>query len=469
MAALHSPPPRLPRPSSSAGRRAMAPTGPKLRDSCHACASSKLKCYKEKPTCSRCANRGLTCEYVAAKRGGRKHDNRSSINDGSNTSSSTAATINETQIVPPLSSWFAPNPTISSTDPLPSPGIIYPTPRPSTSGASSNLFPNLLSPVDQPLSSTALTELNTDLDDFYTSPISFSVPDMSDTDVLGRAHFFSPGVDSSSNGPASLFDTFPVFGDAVSELLTFSNPRSPLNSRASPTSDAQSYQGSRATDSPCFCLVWALSLMEQLFPNPSTVCTTSAIQGLDKPTTIPTIQAVIAKNEQTIEAVSTMLQCSCSQDGYLLAIMSLIVFKVLGWYAAAARKTPSSGDDSHSVQSPRISHSRHPSNSEQVLQDPAVVGSYRLEGEDSARMTAQLVLSELHRVQRLINQLSTKLKVQAARNGGVINTPNNSGSENEDSETVLPLSAVMLDQLEVDLRKRLRALSLEIMERLRRE
>src|SRR5947208_442156 len=117
MAALHSPPPRLPTPSSSAGRRSTAPAAPKLRDSCHACASSKLKCYKEKPTCSRCAKRGITCEYVATKRGGRKHENRSSINDSSNTSPGATATISVTQHLQPLSSWFAPNSTTSSTDP----------------------------------------------------------------------------------------------------------------------------------------------------------------------------------------------------------------------------------------------------------------------------------------------------------------------------------------------------------------
>lgn len=321
--------------------------------------------------------------------------------------------------------------------------------------------------MDQSVSS-AFTDLTTDLDDFSASPISFSVPDMSDTDFLG-SRFLSTGVDNGSNDPANLFDTFPGSEDAVSELLGLSNPRSLANSHASSTSDAHSYQGSHPTDSPCFCLFRALGLMKQLFPSPSTASTTSATPGLDQSTTLPTIQAVIAKNERTIEAVSTMLQCSCSQDGYLLAIMSLIIFKVLDWYAAAAPKTPPAGDGNHRVRTPRTSFSRCLSHSEQVILGPAVVGSYRLDGEDLARMAAQLVLSELHRVQRLVNQLSTKLKVQAAKNDGMANTPISSVSENADSETTLSLSAVMLDQLEVDLRKRLRTLSLEIVEGLRRE
>lgn len=68
---------------------------------------------------------------------------------------------------------------------------------------------------------------------------------------------------------------------------------------------------------------------------------------LDIATAIPTIQAVIARNEAIIEAVSTMLQCSCSQDAYLLSVMSLIIFKVLGCFPRSTQSPslskPSSG------------------------------------------------------------------------------------------------------------------------------
>lgn len=139
---------------------------------------------------------------------------------------------------------------------------------------------------------------------------------------------------------------------------------------------------------------------------------------------------------------------------------------------------PASSDDptnnhhnqnNHSVRSPHTSHSRHQSYSEQVLQDAAVVGSYCLDGEDSARMAAQLVLSELHRVQRLVNQLSAKLKIQVARNSGVEAKGSNASFDSPDSELTLPFSTEMLSRLEIDLRRRLKALSLEIVEGLKRE
>ena len=469
MAESHSPAPGLPTPSPSATRRSTAPAAPKLRDSCHACASSKLKCYKEKPTCSRCAKRGLTCEYVATKRGGRKHENRLSSCNGSNTPPINTATNNVSQPLPPLSSWFGPSSSSSSTDALPSPGAMQSSPIPTTTGPSSNLFPNFLSSMEQPMI--------TDLDDFLTSPTSFSVPDMCDTDFLGQSQLFSTDLDSSSNSSATLFDTFPVFEDAVSELFalsnsrspakTLSNPRSPPNSRASPISEAQSYQGSRAIDSSCFCLVRALGLMKQFSHHPSTTCTNSPAQSPGKTSPLTSIQTVIAKNENTIEAVSTMLHCSCSQDGYLLAIMSLIIFKMLGCYAAAARKKPSFNDDNHSTQCPPTPISRNSSHSEIAHQDPTAINRYCRESEDSTRMSGQLILSELHRVQRLVNQLSAKLKVQAAKGGGMADALSNSAYENADTETTLPLSALMLDQLEVDLRRRLRGVSMTIVEGLR--
>lgn len=85
-------------------------------------------------------------------------------------------------------------------------------------------------------------------------------------------------------------------------------------------------------------------------------------------------------------------------------------------------------------------------------------------------MAAQLVLSELHRVQRLINRLSEKLKVKVSCEG--LETPNSAASgqiARTFSNPTLPFSPAMLDHLDTDLRRRLRALSLDIVETLRRD
>ena len=447
-------------PRSATARRATVPAAPKLRDSCHACAASKVKCNKEKPTCARCAKRGLTCEYFVTKRTGRKRDTRP------------AETTNVTQAPPPPPPQQQPNPPISEPLILTSPNFLAPSPRQPTS-TYPDILPNLLSPTEPGLNSTLTS---TEFDDFFASPISFPVLEPSDPDSFLPHHSDSRSINSAfldSNGPGSLVipeDAFSVLDEAAAEFPPLPKPRSPPNSRDSNiTGDLHSFQGFRSE--PCCCLIRALGLLKQLFPNASTACTRSS-PGFDNGTRqLLTIQAVVAENEQTIEAISSMLQCPCSQDGYLLTIMSLIVFKVLGWYAAAARETPMGCDGSHSpikaYNGRERTSSCHP---EQVLQSPTIVGGYCIEGEDQGRMAAQLVLSELHRVQRFVNQLSQRLKGHQSHKAGFA-TPDSVPPFSDafsDGESTLPFSPNMFDQLEADLRKRLRALSVEIVDMLRR-
>jgi hypothetical protein len=345
-----------------------------------------------------------------------------------------------------------------------------------------DILPDILSPEN--LSSSSFIHSSGGFDDFFASLLPFPPLEASDYEIPPRPHKYSTSgdndlLDSNDAGtfhiPDDAFsvdengflnfsdspnfhisdDAFSMADKALSELPTLSKPRSPPESRSSTTSDGhslksfQGFQGFGESDLPCSCLIRALGLLKQLFPNTSTACTCLKKQGFDNITSqLPNIQSIVAENKETIEAISTMLQCPCSKDGYLLAIMSIIVFKVLGWYAAAARKTPVTDESPSPIKSPS-------SHSEQVLQCPTVVGSYYIDGEDQGRMAAQLVLSELHRVQRLVNLLSKRLK----------------GADEEDKlsngEITSPFPATMLNQLETDLRKRLRGLSLEIVDTLR--
>ena len=431
---------------------------PKLRDSCHACAASKVKCSKEKPTCARCWKRGLPCEYVVTRRAGRKHDARPS------------SRTNVTQPLPGTSS------STSSETGIRTPyNIVQPSPKQHASGYP-DTFSDILSFADPAWSST-VTSLSTELDDLSASPFSFSTSETFNTESLAQSHIDFRAVNNGLLGSDSVAgfslpdDAFSVIDQADCELPPQSRPRSPPNNRDPIASNAQNPQDFRS-QSPHCCLARALGLLNQLFPNASKTCTHSGKLDYENATySLPTIQSVIAENEETIEAICKMLQCPCSQDGHLLVIMSLIVFKVLGWYAAVARETPTT-DKNHSPSKSRPDHGQSPlSYSERVLQSPTVVGSYCIDGEDQGRMAAQLVLSKLHPVQRLVNLLSERLKGYGMRNGTAVGTPDSTADGQNtpvDGESTSPFSASMLDQLEADLRKRLRALSLEIVDMLRR-
>ncbi|KAF2171636.1 hypothetical protein M409DRAFT_17873 [Zasmidium cellare ATCC 36951] len=45
---------------------------PRLKESCDACSTAKVRCTKDKPNCSRCQQKGLSCEYSFSRRAGRK-------------------------------------------------------------------------------------------------------------------------------------------------------------------------------------------------------------------------------------------------------------------------------------------------------------------------------------------------------------------------------------------------------------
>lgn len=213
----------------------------------------------------------------------------------------------------------------------------------------------------------------------------------------------------------------------------------------------------------------------QLFPNAPTACTLSASQ----PATcqVPTMESVISENKRIIDAISKLLECPCSQDEYLLAIISLVVFKTMAWYSAAAGDK-SLMDNVMGGSNPfvaRPEQQRHSSFGEHVLQVPTTIGNYCVDGNDRSRMAAQLVLSELHRVQRLVNSLSKRLESIRLRSCS-LPSPSSASSNCGDSgdsqimdAKVSPLSAPTFSQLETDLRKRLRMVSSETIDILRRE
>jgi hypothetical protein len=473
-------------PGSPKTQNATAPSAPKLRDSCDACASSKLKCSKDKPICSRCSKRGLTCEYVATKRGGRKPNNRSSSisesrasNHGSRNTTAkkkisttvSADTVPDDQTqLPSPSNSFALNPMTSDTDHyLPSPGSVQLSPKPTTC-ASADPFPNLFSPTERGLFKDCNADLATEGNDNST-PFSFSLADISDVDNLSQTDIFPTSIVNGSGeiSFAALFNNYSAFEDTVTGPLDLSTPTSHHNNHASPL-DVHMQGHRNSADSEHSCLVRALDLMKEIFPQSSNACTIASTQTSDRETTACslTIHEVVAENAAMVDSVTEMLKCSCSQDGYLLTIMALVVFKVLGRYAAASQKpgffggVNSPSDTSQAFQPHRSSMSRL------YRESTAAAGRYSLDRDHSARMAAQLVLSELHRVRYLVNELSLKLKIQAMKNTSQacsLNVASYCGMQNFDM--TLPLSGVMLDRLELDLKEQLKSISSQVLERLR--
>ncbi|KAL2018466.1 hypothetical protein VTK56DRAFT_822 [Thermocarpiscus australiensis] len=310
------------------------------------------------------------------------------------------------------------------------------------------------------------------------------------------------------------------------------------------SSSISSRQGS------CSCLAHAITLLQQQLARSSTNCagicyssssitpaataTTKATtssgpaspspsrpqpqsQPRPAPTTVPSVPTVLVENERAVEAACGILQCqACAHDRYLLATLALVIFKLLGWYAAAARHArqggPGPGAGAGAGEGAGEGDHPHHHQVECVLPlsdgggfgfaDGLAMdggaGIRRLgfeEEEDPGRMVPQLVLSKLYRVKRLVNDLSERLRTppgggpsvgsssssssssaaahhSLASAGGRSVSPGGFGmatsSTTDDGLVSASLSTALLNQIELDLRRRLRALSTEVIDMLRR-
>ena len=423
--------PGSPSAPSSPKRRNTASDGSQLRNSCEACASSKVKCSGRKPTCDRCEKRGFMCEYFAAKRAGRKPAS-------SNSSEASSQPVQDAE---------------ASREPERStPQAAYASPEGTASEISDNRRD--LGPFDQ-LFFPDLANSNPTSSGFTPSfPVDLLSRDLSGT----TDDLFGSTINSSNDGVESL--TNPVFSasHSISDLFAFPLPTPSPTTPASPSREPRSFHNSPVTGHACSCLAQALGLMTRLSELVSSVRKTWTTQGLNESTAIQTVIDVLRQNKAAIDTASSMLYCQGKHDGYLSIIIALTAFKMLELFAAVVLESPSAG-----AQGRPTSQS---SASEPALQSFAVVGSYRIEGKDWARQSAQAVLSELHSVRRLTKSLSSKLQEQAT-------APNRDGRGQiskvilSPGDATMPFSKGVYAQVGLDLDSRIKALSQEILNRLR--
>lgn len=478
----------------ASGQTSVAGTTNKLRDSCQACALSKVKCPKEKPTCSRCSSRNLACQYIFTRRPGRRRDpDRRQSNAGVSTKSASSIvtenglpkqkdTIQALQpsvgacflspsITPPAASnnYFDMSPQNSSIPESPRPGHVFATEAADVFsvlgeadmfssmadfGSDGNDVEFMMSAMDSPfgmpvMDSHAMAEAHHDIGSLLIPPQGINI-DVPSSDI------------SSSIGPISAPSRTNSFAPDIQALA------------------AGQAEVTLASDtSPCGCLTQSLDLLKTLSAPPASHTDLSASEPQETPgaLTYGSSHSVLIENKQSIEAVSERLTCTiCSGDNFLLAVLSMTVLKILERYAAAARAQQSSGvrpSDSEAEKASRLASSILASSKDQMMVLSRTYNTPRNRG----RKAAQLVLSELHRVQRLVNQLSPKL---IRRPGGADRRGPEQPPELElwgrrdvprgydyDRGLTAPFSATTLGQMESDVRKSLSALSSEIINGLR--
>nr|AAM02976.1 AFLR [Aspergillus bombycis]AAM02977.1 AFLR [Aspergillus bombycis] len=419
----------------------------KLRDSCTSCASSKVRCTKEKPACARCIERGLACQYMVSKRMGRNPRAPSPLEPTRRPSESLPSAGSEqglsapnTYSTPHAHSHRHPQPPAQRQPPSDQPPHALPTPNGSSSVSA--IFSHQSPPA--PLETQGL---GGDLSGQEQGTLSSLTVDSDFGDSM-QSIDHGNHADFLVEPTGSLFDAFLEVGTPMIDPF--------LESAAFPPFQARYC---------CFSL--ALQTLTHLFPHAPLGCQLRLTDGEESSCNLTTIDMVISGNKKATDVVRKILECSCAQDGYLLSLVVLIVLKVLAWYAAAAGTQYTStvvGGNNSSDSSGSSRGSSSSSNSpatvseERVLHHPSMVGEDCVDEEDQPRVAAQLVLSELHRVQSLVNLLAKRLQEGGDDAAGI-----------PAHHPASPFSLLGFSGLEANLRQRLRAVSSDIINFLQQE
>lgn len=427
---------------------------PKLRDSCQACAASKLKCSKEKPSCARCVKRSRNCEYLATRRAGRKTLNRTA--DTPRHSEPTqvptpTATVAPEALRADAAIHFPEQYVDDASETSSSPDI-----RSEPSG--------LITPVDMDLG----------MPDFLPPASPFQIPELS-------------GGHSRMGSIASSLSDWPMsypFDSSVSVPMYESNTMGFINGHITHIQTPMAYSSlpsiSGQTPSPvlkqpillnsqaqphCSCYARAHELSGHFCSGPPARSKQDLAQTIQSP---QLIQSVVLDNQHAIEAITNIIGCSCSQDSFLLMTLSIVLFKIMDRYEEAVCDPAALPERYRKSTSEATINTQLPLHLSPNDLDYCYVG-----GDDPSQVAAHAVLGDLHRVQRLCQRFSSRIHAMAGPRlkdgpmgpdtaspspispGGMDDFPR----EGLPTNMTNPFSPGLFHQLEADLRKRLRSLS----------
>ncbi|KAI1419381.1 hypothetical protein F5Y12DRAFT_720800 [Xylaria sp. FL1777] len=249
----------------------------------------------------------------------------------------------------------------------------------------------------------------------------------------------------------------PLMIPTSTHLLT--SPASDIGPELSPTStELPSY-------SQCSCLSRAFWLLQKLSPKPQgdtgPILTPEQIKRQLSDQDKANHQST-ERNKEHVEEIMDMVECTCAEDPYTLSLISLLAFKIMGLYKIAARELRRTASTNDHHLTPFMSET------------PTIMEYGYSIYNDKIRATVRAFLGEIRLVQQLVSFISLRLRrlgegrsreqnaassTYAASHALVGNGNAAMESTEEDDSLALPTS--LLHQLEVDLRRQLRALSIE--------
>lgn len=221
------------------------------------------------------------------------------------------------------------------------------------------------------------------------------------------------------------------------------------------------WNGTHCDPGSC-CMSIALDLLRRSsITDTSKTCPRRRNQVMDLPP--PSLETVVSTNMYNIESVSILLDCSCALNGNLLHTIWLIILNIITWYARAASGAASGTARPVSSNGRESAASMAPFPFKDLLGSPPT---------GQAQAAAQTFLDELYRIQDIVNRFAQR--IEAARlqdeSSKFSSTCRQTGiGERSDIQAAMSntpwfLSQASSSQVEADLRRRLRAVALEVVQ-----
>ncbi|KAF2182193.1 Zn-II 2Cys6 regulatory protein [Zopfia rhizophila CBS 207.26] len=374
----------------------------KLRASCDACSRAKVKCDKVRPTCHRCGNMGICCNYSPSMRLGKPRKNRNpdgTIQRDVSPASSCGPLGPRPDMIPRTTSSTS---TASSPEPM-DPYFYGPsTPEyhyqdafmaASFDGSHSpysdtGSFVSGWSNDDQLMFQQPSEALFTSMPQF--PPPSSYAGHVRSSSVQSHPDVFSP-MDSLTHSPPLSSPQY--FGMAEQQSLPIFSPEKiasppPMVPAPLPTPPTS------ATAQNHDCTQFAFSTLNSLYSPPSSQPSAGDFNGASNG--LPTLDTVLATNKTAIDKVFVLLGCSCSANPHFSTTIAFTIIKILSWYQAVAGMNHIPTESPINTQIEAFTHA------------PISLGDFRLEGENEETIRTQLVLSELRKVEKLIDKFSER-------------------------------------------------------------
>lgn len=384
-----------------------SPTGEpkprKLRASCDACSRAKVKCDKVRPTCHRCGNMGICCNYSPSMRLGKPRKNR-------NPDGTIMRDVSPASSCGPLGPRpdYIPRTTTYTTESSPEPTdpFFFGPATPEYHYPQDAFMANGFDGSQSPYSDTGsfVSGWTTDEQLMYQSPqeIYTSVPQFPPptapfvshsrtTSVQSQPEMFAP-MDGIAHSPPMPNPHF--FGSVPEQhnvpMFTQGKMSSPPPMVPAPLPTPPVSASIQHHD----CTQFAFQTLNSLYAPPSAQPSPSDFNGASNG--LPTLDTVLSTNKAAVDKLFVLLGCQCSANPHFSTTIAFTITKILSWYQAVVGMNQPTADSPVNTQM------------EAFTPTPISLGDFRLEGEDEDTFRTQLVLGELRKVEKLIDKFQER-------------------------------------------------------------